>query len=219
MVLNKRKRSIAKKRNLVTYTNPDSIISEQYRTIRTNIRFLNGDKKNNTLLITSPGKWEGKSTTAANIAISMAQQKEKILLIDGNLRDPGIHHIFKTSNATGLTDVLTGKVNFEEAVCPSNIGSLDLLTSGAIPFNPAELLGSHMMSLLLKKVNSLYDLVLIDSTSLLEVTDTKIIANLCDGVVLVVRQNKTDLESAFESKKVLEYAKAQIVGVILNEKN
>ena len=143
MVLNKRKLLInTKKRNLITYTNPDSIISEQYRTIRTNIHFLNRDKKSNILLVTSPGNWEGKSTTASNIAVSMAQQKEKILLIDGNLRNPSIHSIFKTSNATGLTDVLMGKATFEEAVYSSNIESLDILTSGAIPFNPVELLAS-----------------------------------------------------------------------------
>ena len=220
MVLNKRKLLInTKKRNLITYTNPDSIISEQYRTIRTNIHFLNRDRKSNILLVTSPGNWEGKSTTASNIAVSMAQQKEKILLIDGNLRNPSIHSIFKTSNATGLTDVLMGKATFEEAVYSSNIESLDILTSGAIPFNPVELLASEMMEQLLQKVNSIYDIVLIDSAPVLEVTDTKIIANLCDGVVLVVRQDKTNIDSAFESKKVLEYAKAQIVGVILNGKH
>lgn len=219
LVISKRKRSATEKRNLVTFTNPDSIISEQFRTIRTNIHFINGDRKNKILLITSPGKKEGKSTTAANIAVSMAQQKEKILLIDGNLRNPSLHSIFKTTNEVGLTDVLTGKAIFEDAVYSSKIGSLDVLTSGAMSFNPAELLASHLMTQLLQKVTPDYDIVLIDSPSVLEVTDTKIIANLCDGVVLVVRQDKTNIDSAFESKKVLEYAKAQIVGVILNEKN
>jgi len=208
----------SKKRNLITFANPDSIISEQYRTIRTNIYFLNGDKKNKTLLVTSPGKLEGKSTTAANLAISMAQQQEKVLLIDGNLRNPNIHSIFKASNAFGLTDVLTETISFEEAVFPSSIEKLDILTSGKTPSNPVELLASQNMQQLLQKVKSLYDIILIDSTSILEVTDTKIIANICDGVVLVVKQNKTNIESAVETKKVLEYARAQIVGVILNNK-
>ncbi|MBS4220194.1 CpsD/CapB family tyrosine-protein kinase [Bacillus sp. FJAT-49711] len=208
----------SKKRNLITFANPDSIISEQYRTIRTNIYFLNGDKKNKTLLVTSPGKLEGKSTTAANLAISMAQQQEKVLLIDGNLRNPNIHSIFKASNAFGLTDVLTETTSFEEAVFPSSIEKLDILTSGKTPSNPVELLASQNMQQLLQKVKSLYDIILIDSTSILEVTDTKIIANICDGVVLVVKQNKTNIESAVETKKVLEYARAQIVGVILNNK-
>jgi len=208
----------SKKRNLITFANPDSIISEQYRTIRTNLHFLNGDKKNKTLLVTSPGKLEGKSTTAANLAISMAQQQEKVLLIDGNLRNPNIHSIFKISNAFGLTDVLTGTTTFEEAVYSSTIERLDILTSGQTPTNPVELLASQKMQQLLQKVKSLYDIILIDSTSILEVTDTKIIANICDGVVLVVKQNKTNIESAVETKKVLEYARAKIVGVILNNK-
>lgn len=220
LVLSKRKTlASSKKRNLVTYTNPDSIISEQYRTIRTNLHFINGDKKSNTLLVTSPSKYEGKSTTIANIAVSIAQQKEKVLLIDGNLRSPSIHQIFKTSNESGLTEVLSGKASFEETVFSSEIGSLDILTSGTIPFNPAELLGSKTMRELLEKVSLLYDIILIDSPSVLEVTDTKILANLSDGVVLVIRQDKTNKEYAVESKKVLEYAKAKVVGVILNEKN
>lgn len=220
MALNKRKRIPSRKqRNLITHSNPESIISEQFRTIRTNLHFIYGDKNSSTLLITSPGKWEGKSTTAANMAVSMAQQKEKILLVDANLRNPSIHNIFKTSNMIGLTDVLEGNVSFEEAIYPSRIGKLDILTSGDTPYNPAELLASDAMEQFLQKVGSLYDIVLIDSASVLEVSDTKIIANLCDGVVLVVRQDKTNIENAFESKKVLEYAKAQIVGVILNEKN
>ncbi|MCJ8009114.1 CpsD/CapB family tyrosine-protein kinase [Lederbergia wuyishanensis] len=219
MVLNKRKRSKSnKRRNLIAFSSPDSIISEQYRMIRTNIHFLIGDKTNNTLLITSPGKNEGKSTTTANLAISMAQQKEKVLLIDGNFRDPSIHNIFKVPNTLGLTDILTDKATFQEAVNISVIDGLDVLTSGSIPTNPVELLASQTMKSFLKNINSFYDFILIDSTSLLEVTDTKIIANISDGVILVVRQEKTNIESAFESKKVLEYAKAKIVGVILNEK-
>ncbi|MBS4209168.1 CpsD/CapB family tyrosine-protein kinase [Bacillus sp. FJAT-50079] len=207
-----------KNRNLVTYTDPESLISEQFRTIRTNISFIMGEKKGRNILITSAGKQDGKSTTAANIAVSMVQQKEKILLIDGNLREPNIHNIFKSSNETGLTDVLTGKSTFENAVYPTKIGSLDILTSGPIPSNPVELLASYSMKQLLQKLNSFYDTIIIDSPPVLEVTDTKIIANLCDGVVLVVRQNKTKSEKIIETKKVLEYAKAHIIGVVLNEK-
>ncbi|VEF49079.1 exopolysaccharide tyrosine-protein kinase [Bacillus freudenreichii] len=218
MVINKRKSSNKiKKRNLVTHSNPDSMISEQFRTIRTNIHFINSEKESNTILITSPGKGEGKSTIASNIAVSMTQQNEKILLIDGNLRSPGIHSIFKLPNITGLTDVLTGRACFEEAVTSSRIGRLDILTSGSDPFNPAELLASQSMVKLLETVKPLYDNILIDSPTLLELTDSKILANRCDGVVLVVRKNKTSLDSVFESRRVLELAKTQIVGVIVNE--
>lgn len=218
MALNNRRNvTMTKKRNLVAHTNPESIISEQFRTIRTNIHFIKGDKKESVLLVTSPRNGEGKTTTAANIAVSMTQQKEKILLIDGNLRNPGIHNLFKLTNTTGLTDILTGRIEFEEAVVSTGIGNLDILTSGTKPNNPVELLASPVMKDFLHKVSREYDTVLIDSPPVLEMTDTTILANLSDGVVLVVKKNKTNSESAYESKKVLEFAQAHMIGVIINE--
>ncbi len=206
-----------KKRNLITYSNPESIISEQFRTIRTNIHFLNEDEKNNLLVVSSPGQSEGKSTIIANTAISVAQQKERVLLIDGNLRNPSIHQLFKVTNEVGLTDVVSEKTPFCEAISKCNIENLDLLTSGPIPLDPAELLESDKMKELLSHIKPLYDLILVDSPSVLEVTDTKVLANLCDGVILVVQKAKTKLEAAQESKKVLEFAKAPLVGVIVNQ--
>jgi len=206
-----------KKRNLITYSNPESIISEQFRTIRTNIHFINEDDNNNLLVVSSPGQSEGKSTIIANTAISIAQQKEKVLLIDGNLRNPTIHQLFKVTNEVGLTDVLSEKTPLCEAITKCNINNLDLLTSGPIPLDPAELLESDKMKELLSHIKPLYDLILVDSPSVLEVTDTKVLANLCDGVILVVQKAKTKLEAAQESKKVLEFAKAPLVGVIVNQ--
>jgi capsular exopolysaccharide synthesis family protein len=218
LVFNRRKElTKIKKRNLITYSNPESIISEQFRTIRTNIHFLNEAEKNNLLVVSSPGQSEGKSTIIANTAISVAQQKEKVLLIDGNLRNPSIHQLFKVSNEVGLTDILSEKTPFCEAITKCNIDNLDLLTSGRIPLDPAELLESEKMKELLLHVKPLYDLILVDSPSVLEVTDTKVLANLCDGVILVVQKAKTKLEAAQESKKVLEFAKAPLVGVIVNQ--
>lgn len=218
MVFSRRKQlTKIKKRNLITYSNPESIISEQFRTIRTNIHFLNEAEKNNLLVVSSPGQSEGKSTIIANTAISIAQQKEKVLLIDGNLRNPSIHQLFKVSNEVGLTDVLSDKTPFCEAITKCNIDNLDLLTSGPIPLDPAELLESEKMKELLSHIKPLYDLILVDSPSVLEVTDTKVLANLCDGVILVVQKAKTKLEAAQESKKVLEFAKAPLVGVIVNQ--
>ncbi|MEK3991749.1 CpsD/CapB family tyrosine-protein kinase [Robertmurraya sp. FSL R5-0851] len=219
MVFRSRRKELTKikKRNLITYSNPESIISEQFRTIRTNIHFLNEHEKNNLLVVSSPGRSEGKSTIIANTAISIAQQKEKVLLIDGNLRNPSIHQLFKVSNEVGLTDVLSDKTPFCEAITKCNIDNLDLLTSGPIPLDPAELLESEKMKELLSHIKPLYDLILVDSPSVLEVTDTKVLANLCDGVILVVQKAKTKLEAALESKKVLEFAKSPLVGVIVNQ--
>lgn len=218
MFPNRRKTSFANhKRNLIAYSNPDSLIAEQFRTIRTNIHFLQERGKKCVLLITSPGNGEGKSTTAANIAVSMAQQKEKVLIIDANLREPALHSIFKISNSVGLSDVLTGKTNFEEAVHRINIGRLEVLTSGNVPHNPTELLGSDKMCDLFQLALRDYDFILVDSSGVLEVADTKVLANKCDGVILVVSERSTVNMNAIETKKALEFAQAKLIGVILNE--
>jgi capsular exopolysaccharide synthesis family protein len=215
---NKSRNSYAnQKRNLIAYSNPDSLIAEQFRTIQTNIHFLAEKGKKSVLLITSPGNGEGKSTTAANIAVSMAQQKERVLIIDANLREPALHSIFKISNKVGLTDVLNGKSTLEEAVFRTDIGRLEVLTSGHIPFNPTELLGSDMLGDLFQKALENYNFILVDSTGVLEVADTKVLANKCDGVILVVGQRSTANRKAIETKKALEFAQAKLIGVIVNE--
>jgi capsular exopolysaccharide synthesis family protein len=203
-------------RPIMTFEYPDSIISEHFRMIQTNINFLMTKEKGRTLLITSPSDGEGKSSMVANLAVSITRHKEKVLLIDANLRKPVLHSLFNTSNSTGLIDVLTGKVSFYEAVQHTNIGRLDLLPSGLSPNNLIELLDSHMMDQLLDKVGKSYDIVLIDTHSLLEVIDTQLLVNKCDGVVLVIRNGKTKFDKAEEAKKVLEFAKAKILGVVMN---
>lgn len=185
--------------------------------IQTNIKFITSEKESRTLLITSPSDGEGKSTFVTNLAVSMAQQKKKVLLIDANLRRPALHSFFNISNSQGLTDVLTGRLSFNEAVYHTDIWRLDLLLSGNFPTNPVELISSQMMQDLLKKADQIYDMILIDSNAVLDVTDTKLIANQCDGVILVLRNGKTNFEKSAEAKKVLEFAKAKIIGVILNQ--
>lgn len=208
-----------KKRNLVAYSSPDSLISEQYRTIRTNIKFSAMSKKRNIIMITSPTTGEGKSTTAANLAVSMAQNKEKVLLIDANLRNPSIHSIFKISNKVGLTSILSESLqpSLEETVYKTGMGSLDVLTSGPIPFNPGEIIGLKVMQDFLTQCEKVYDVVLIDSPSIMEVTDTKILANYCNGIVLVFNSGRTELKNAIATKRILEFVEDKIVGVILNE--
>lgn len=206
------------KGSLITYSNSDSIISDQFRTIRTNIKFLPGEKKERSILITSPGKGDGKSTTSANLAVSMARQGEKVLLIDANLRDPVIHTIFKISNQIGLTDLLTRKSTFNEVVYQTGIGRLDILTSGSTFLNPAELLESDNMTSLLSSVVNSYSMVLIDSPAVLKSTETRVLANQCDGVVLVVNRRKTKLGKLAESRKLLDLVDAKLVGAIINKK-
>ncbi len=207
-----------KKRNLICFTSPDSSISEQFRTIRTNIQIMMGEQKNKTLLLTSSKTDEGKSTILANLAVSLSQQKGKVLLIDANLRNPYIHSIFKFQNTEGLSSVLSSEVDFEKAIKFTGISGLDVLTSGPVPPNPAEVLGSAEMKKLLKSVVESYDMVLIDSPPVLDSAETRILAGLCDGVILLINKGKTLLERATASRKVLEFANAKLIGVILNEK-
>jgi capsular exopolysaccharide synthesis family protein len=218
LIINKRTSKLTKRKTpFVTYYYPESVLADQFQMIQTNINFLMTEKMTQTFIVTSPEDGDGKSTMLANIAVSMAQQKKKVLLIDTNLRNPALHEFFHTSNSTGLTDVLTGRMIFSEAVYHTEIWRLDLLASGSIPKNPVELLGSKMMKDLLVKVKESYDVIILDSTSLLKLPDTKLLANLSDGVLLVVKIGKTKLQNAAEAKKVIEFAKANLIGVILNQ--
>lgn len=208
-----------KKRNLVAFTNPDSLISEQYRAIRTNIKFSSVTKKRNIIIVTSPSSGEGKSTTAANLAVSMAQNKEKVLLIDANFRNPTIHSIFKIPNKVGLANILSDLVHasLEETVYRTGMGNLDVLTSGPIPFNPGEIMGLTIMKDFLNQCEKQYDIILIDAPSMLEVTDTKILANYCNGIILVFNKGRTELKNALTTKRILEFVEDKVIGVILNE--
>lgn len=217
LVINKRKKLNAKKRYLIASSNPDSIISEQFRMIQTNIKFSMAEEKSRIFLVTSPSDGEGKSTTAANLAITIAQRNEKVLLIDANLRNPSLHSFFKTQNSDGLTDILNGRISFYDVIIHTEMGRLDLIPSGQISNNPVELLSSQMMNDLLKMALRSYEVVIIDSNAILDVTDTKLLAKQCDGVVLVVQNGKTTFEKATEAKKVLEFAKAKLVGVVINQ--
>ncbi|WP_241558927.1 CpsD/CapB family tyrosine-protein kinase [Oceanobacillus halophilus] len=217
-MLNRMRNTAPSKIQLVTYANSESIIADQFRAIRANIRFLRDEKKDAIFLVTSPGDGEGKSTISANLAVSMAQQKERVLLIDANLRAPIMHTIFKVANKVGLSNLLKGISTINQTITPTDINNLDLLTSGPEVFNPTEILGSQSMSELLNELGSRYDIVLIDSPSVLKTTETRVLANQCQGVVLVINRGKTEVEKAIKSKRVLHLAHANLIGVIMNEK-
>jgi capsular exopolysaccharide synthesis family protein len=207
-----------RKKNLLCYFNPDSVIAEQYRSIRANIHFSCSSQIIRTLLITSPNDGEGKSTTSVNLAVSMAQQNERVLLIDANLRSASVHTTFKSDNTIGFSSVLKGTATLDDAIYKTEIGRLDILPSGPIPTIQSEFLASERLDEILTKALEIYDYVLLDSPSILDVADTKILANICDGVILVLNPGKTKLKETIESKKVLEFANSKIVGVILNER-
>lgn len=215
---NRKQTHTSKKGRLIAHTAPNSKVSEQYRAIRTNLQFSSVTRKDRTIIITSPGFGEGKTTITANLAVSIAQQSEKVLVIDADLRKPTIHTIFKMENTVGLTNILAGKVTLEEAVNQTEIGRLHILTSGPVPFNPAELLSLPAMQTLIGKAMEQYDVILFDSPPILEVTDTNILANQCDGVLLVLSCNHTVNEAAVEAKRILSFTKGRLLGAILNNK-
>ncbi len=206
------------KNKLVPFSSSNSITSDQFRMIRTNIKFLPGEKDNRVFLITSPSNNEGKSTTVANLAVSMAQQNEKILLIDANLKNPAIHHIFDVPNEIGLADILMNRKRFDEVVYSTGFGELDILVSGTTFSNPAELLGSETMTYLLNLVTRMYSVILIDAPSILRTTETHILANQCDGVILVLRKGKTKEDKLIEARRTLELVHGNLVGSIINAK-
>ncbi|MEH7112576.1 CpsD/CapB family tyrosine-protein kinase [Neobacillus niacini] len=215
---NKKKINRLKKVSLVAVNNQKGKISEQYRIIRTNFLTSIDCKNSQTLTITSPNQEEGKSTTAANFAISLAQQGKKVLLVDADLRNSSMHYIFKVDNSFGLSSLLVGERELEYIINKTEINGLDFLPSGPVPNNPAELLGSKKMELFINTVIRQYDIVLFDTPAVLEVADAKIIANLCDGILLVIRWGKTKSNEAKDAKKLLESASAKLLGVILNSK-
>lgn len=205
-------------RSLITYVDPKSPISEQYRTIRTNIEFSSVDTEIKTLMVTSPGPAEGKSTTAANMAVVFAQQAKKVLLVDTDLRKPTVHYTFNQNNTIGLTSVLSKQKTLSEAVKLTDQPYLSVLTSGPIPPNPAELLGSKAMEQFLEEAKEEYDVVLFDTPPVLAVTDAQILANRTDGVLLVVYSGKTEMEEAAKAKDLLTAAKGKLLGMVLNHK-
>jgi capsular exopolysaccharide synthesis family protein len=208
---------------------PKSSYAEAYRTIRTGVLLSSAEHPPKTVLVTSPGAVEGKTTTAANLAIAMAQAGSSTLLIDADLRRPRIHQLFAPSNGSGhsegewganvkgLGPVLVGEATPEAAIRQTPIPLLSILTSGPIPPNPAELLGSQRMRNLIGELARKFDRIIIDSPPLVPVTDATLLSTLCDGVVLVVKDSRTTKLLATEGRKRLADAKARLLGVVFND--
>ncbi|MCK0470081.1 CpsD/CapB family tyrosine-protein kinase [Alkalihalobacillus sp. APA_J-10(15)] len=205
-------------RNLIADTDKRSPVAEQYRTIRTNIEFSAVDEELRTIAVTSSGPGEGKSTTTANLAIVMAQNGSRVLLIDADLRKPTMHYTFKTINSRGLTNVLTKQDELDEACQQTKIENLTILTSGPIPPNPSELLNSKMMEITLRQATEMFDVVLLDTPPVMAVADPQIIASKVNGTIIVTSSGKTDKEQLTRTKDLLMKAKARLLGVVLNNK-
>lgn len=201
---------------LVTASEPRSANAEAYRMLRTNISFSSVDKPIRTILVSSANPTEGKSITAANLAVTMAQAGYRTIVVDCDLRKPTQHKIFGASNDVGLTNALLSHANLNSFLRPGRVENLRLLTTGPLPPNPAELLGSRSMSELLDALHGEADVIVIDSPPVLAVTDAAILSRSSDGVLLVIDCGKTKRESAIRAKEALEQTGARILGIVLN---
>ncbi|WP_336775974.1 CpsD/CapB family tyrosine-protein kinase [Paenibacillus sp. MMO-58] len=210
-------RSDLKLRPVVADANPTSPISEAYRTLRTNLQYAETDRPLQLLMVTSAGPEEGKSTTILNLAVTYAQMERRTILVDADLRKPTSHYNFGLSNRTGLSHVLSGQADLSEVIKETRIKGLDVLPSGPVPPNPSELLGSSRMEELLGKLREQYDMVLIDTPPVLAVADAQVVANKCDGVLLVVNARTGKKQHAIKAKNALQFVQARIVGIALNQ--
>ena len=201
---------------LVAQSHPNLPITEQFRLIRTNLMFSLVDNDKKLLMVTSPEPGDGKSTVAANLSIVLAQQGKQVLLVDTDLRKPSVHHTFNVSNLNGLTNSLTKEITVEEGIRKTIIPNLFILTSGPVPPNPSELLSSKCMEKTIEKLKYQFDYIVFDTPPVLSVTDPQIIANICDGVMLVVVSGKTHKDKALRAKELLDKAKSNLIGVIVN---
>ena len=201
---------------IISYNDPKSVISEQYRAIRTNIEYSNVDQNTKTILVTSSDKNEGKTTTVSNLAVSFANLNKKVLLIDCDLRNASIHKMFKINNIYGLTDILAKDRAVDKCIQETELENLYVLTAGAIPPNPAEILSSEKMKNLIEDLKNIYDYIFIDTPPIGLVTDAGVLSSFIDGVVLVVKSESVEKKYLEETKKKLDAVDARILGAILN---
>lgn len=212
-------RNLSTRRNsepLIAQTQPQSPITEAYRTIRTNLQYASVDKETKVISVTSSGPGEGKTSTTSNVGIVAAQAGKRVLIIDADLRKPQIHIRFRVSNLYGLSNVLTKDCSLQEAVVQSDVANLSLLPSGPIPPNPSEMLSSRAFKELLAYGRENYDLVLVDTPPVLAVADALIVTTNVDGTLLVVDSQSTNRKAALQTKMAIEQVHGRLLGVVLN---
>ncbi|MGO4995001.1 CpsD/CapB family tyrosine-protein kinase [Jeotgalibaca porci] len=203
--------------NLITLVNPSSLVSEQFKTLRTNIQFTMVDQKLKTLVVTSAAPNAGKSTISANLAVTFAMQGLKVLLVECDLRRPSVHKSFHVSNIKGLTNLLTDtEARIEDNLVASEQENLSLLLSGPLPPNPAELLGSNRMSQLQAELENHFDLIIFDTPPLLGFTDGQIMAGRSDGTIFVIRHGVALKENMLKANEILKRVNANVLGAVYN---
>jgi polysaccharide biosynthesis transport protein len=219
---------------LITHFDPKSPVAEAYRTLRTNIQFMRVEREGKLLVVTSPTLQEGKTTTIVNLAITMAQNGQRTLLVGANMRRPSIHRFFGIEREPGLSDILVGRARWrdcirtvadilmgrfemEDIMASPGLDNLHIIEAGPVPGNPSELLSAPAMGQFLREIREEYDIVLIDTPPVLPVTDSAIAAAQVDGVVLVYQAGKVGRLVLKRAKAHLDSARAKVWGVVLND--
>jgi len=217
---NKRKKKKSKLaamgRRLITVSDSRSIIAEQFRTIRTNIKFSVPDTDLKTILVTSSTPGEGKSTNAANLGVVFAQEGKKVLIVDADMRKPTLHHTFGIFNTVGLSTVLSRQNEFNCAIQETPIVGLFILPSGPLPPNPAELLSSKSFDAFMEEMKKKYDIIIFDAPPLLSVSDAQVLSHQCDGTLLIVHSGVAEKEDVLKAQSILTTSQAKVLGVVLN---
>jgi capsular exopolysaccharide synthesis family protein len=203
--------------HLITVADPRSPVSEAYRTLRTNLDFSSLDKPIKTMLVTSAGPEEGKSTVLANLAVTTAQTGRKVILVDCDLRRPTLHNTFNLKNTVGLTTMIVDDTAMESPpLQDTGVEGLQLVPSGPLPPNPSELLGSRRMEEIIAALLERADVVLFDAPPVVAVTDAAVLATKVDGVLLVINAGGTKRDYARTAKIRLEKVNANLLGAVLN---
>lgn len=203
---------------IVTYFDPQAAISEQYRILRTNIQANNLSKSLKTIAVSSTFHGEGKTITAVNLAVTMAQGLDKsVLLVDCDLRGGMIHQLLAINPAQGLSDILLNGAALEPVFYKSRINNLTILPRGNTPHNPSELLGSKKMRRLLEELKAKFDYIILDSPPIMPLTDACVLGSLVDGVLFVVQARRTARQVVQQAQNLLNHIHAKILGFVLTQ--
>lgn len=210
--------SMEKGVHMMTVASPKSVNAEQFNTIRTNIEFSNVDNTYRNIMLTSSVASEGKSTIAANLAVSFARQGKRVVLVDTDFRRPTINATFSIDNPKGVTTYLTNhETQLQEIIYGTSVKNLYVIPSGPVPPNPSELIGSKKMSKLIDVLNDNSDLVIYDAPPVLSVTDAQVLSTKVEGTILVVRANKSEKAAVQRAVELIKHVNGNILGVILND--
>jgi capsular exopolysaccharide synthesis family protein len=203
--------------DLVVHEQPKSAVAECCRSVRTNLLFMSPDKPLRSILITSAGPQDGKTTAAVSLAIAMAENGKRVLLVDSDMRRPRVHKVFNVGNGVGLSSLILGQGKLDDAIKSTEVPNLSVMTCGPVPPNPAELLHTEAFASLLKRLDEKHDVLIIDSPPVGAVSDAVVLSTQVDGTVFVLKAGNTSRDMARRSLRALLDVKARIFGAVLND--